>query len=136
MGSIVQEHPYHLVDPSPWPLTASLAALGLTSGLVMWFHAYVGGGELFVCGFLAVLFTMYVWWRDIIREATFEGQHTLWVQKGMRMGMMLFIVSEVMFFFGFFLGFLSCSFSSSSRNWLCVAPPRSRSFECLGSTFP
>jgi cytochrome c oxidase subunit 3 len=45
---------------------------------------------------------MYTWWRDVIREATFEEQHTVAVQKGLRLGMILFIVSEVMFFFAFF----------------------------------
>jgi heme/copper-type cytochrome/quinol oxidase subunit 3 len=45
---------------------------------------------------------MYVWWRDIIREGTFEGQHTMAVQQGLRQGVLLFIVSEIMFFFAFF----------------------------------
>ena len=53
-------------------------------------------------GFSMILYTMYVWWRDIIREATFEGHHTSAVQLGLRYGMLLFIVSEVMFFFAFF----------------------------------
>jgi len=54
-----------------------------------------------------LLFVMYVWWRDIIREGTIEGQHTSKVQLGLRLGMLLFIVSEIMFFFCFFLGFFS-----------------------------
>lgn len=33
-------HPYHLVDKSPWPLTASLGAITITSGLVKWFHIH------------------------------------------------------------------------------------------------
>jgi len=123
VGGFLQQHPYHLVDPSPWPLTASLGALGLTSGLVMWFHAYVGGGELLTFGLIGVLFTMYVWWRDIVREATFEGQHTLWVQKGMRMGMMLFILSEVMFFFGFFWAFFHAALVPVQEIG-CVWPPQ------------
>jgi heme/copper-type cytochrome/quinol oxidase subunit 3 len=38
----------------------------------------------------------------VVREATFEGHHTKAVQTGIRYGMILFIVSEVMFFFAFF----------------------------------
>jgi len=60
-----------------------------------------------------ILFMMYVWWRDIIREGTIEGQHTMRVQKGLRMGMLLFIVSEVMFFFAFFWAFFHASFNPS-----------------------
>jgi len=100
-----QRHPFHLVDPSPWPFLGSFGALAMTFGGVMFMHSYQGGWGLFCCGFLTLLFTMYVWWRDIIREGTFEGQHTAAVQQGLRQGVLLFIVSEVMFFFAFFLGF-------------------------------
>ena len=72
-------------------------------------HSYSGGWTLFLSGFLTILFVMYSWWRDIIREGTFEGQHTMVVQKGLRMGMLLFIVSEVMFFFAFFWAFFDSS---------------------------
>jgi len=108
MGSNVvnfQKHPFHLVDPSPWPLLSSIAALTMTSGGVMWFHNYSGGGYVLLLGFFFLLVNMYVWWRDIVREGTFEGQHTSMVQLGLRMGMILFIVSEVMFFFAFFWAF-------------------------------
>ena len=65
-------------------------------------HGYSGGGFSLSLGLFTIVFTMYVWWRDIIREATFEGWHTSMVQLGMRYGMILFIVSGVMFFFAFF----------------------------------
>ena len=104
-------HSFHLVDPSPWPLVASLGALTLTSGLVVYMHKFTGGWSLFLNGFVLILFTMYVWWRDIVREATFEDAHTQAVQNGLRLGMILFIVSEVMFFFGFFWAFFHSSLS-------------------------
>ena len=44
----------------------------------------------------------YVYMMTKVREATFEGLHTTAVQKSHRIGMVLFIVSEVMFFFAFF----------------------------------
>ena len=56
---------------------------------------------------------IFCWWRDIILEATFEGQHTTKVQKVLKMGMLLFIVSEIMFFFAFFWAFFHSSFNSS-----------------------
>lgn len=100
-----QRHSFHLVDPSPWPLFVSLSALSMTTGLVMWFHLYIGGALIAFIGLLSLLFNSFFWWRDIVREATFEGQHTQMVQKGLRVGMLLFVVSEVMFFFGFFWAF-------------------------------
>jgi heme/copper-type cytochrome/quinol oxidase subunit 3 len=100
-----QKHPFHLVDPSPWPLVASTAALLVTSGSVGMFHGYSGSGSISRFGFSRLIFSMIVWWRDIIREGTFEGQHTSMVQLGLRFGMLRFIVSEVMFFFAFFWAF-------------------------------
>ena len=90
------------MDPSPWPLVASIGGLGMTFGGVMYMHNYSGGGTLFLTGFTTTIFVMYTWWKDIVREGTYEGQHTKQVQQGLRWGMILFIVSEVMFFFAFF----------------------------------
>jgi len=105
------QHTWHLVDPSPWPLVASLGAFFMTSGGVLYMHNFYGGGRLCFTGFVTILYVMYIWWRDIIREATFEEQHTFSVQRGLRLGMVLFIVSEVMFFFAFFWAFFHSSLS-------------------------
>jgi len=104
-----QIHPFHLVDPSPWPILGSFGALTATSGGVMWFHDYSGGGFTLVLGLSIIVFVMAFWWRDIIRENTFEGNQTSKVEAGMRMGMLLFITSEVMFFFAFFWAFFFSS---------------------------
>jgi len=98
-------HPYHLVDPSPWPFVGSIGALGLTTGSVMYFHRYVYGEILMFMALILIILVMFVWWRDVIREGTYLGLHTLTVQKGLRMGMLLFILSEVLFFVSFFWAF-------------------------------
>jgi cytochrome c oxidase subunit 3 len=108
-----QIHSFHLVDPSPWPLISGFSAFMLTFGGVLYMNGYLGGGFLWRFGFLMILSMMYVWWRDIIREATIEGQHTSSVQSGLRMGVLLFIVSEIMFFFAFFWAFFHSSFNPS-----------------------
>jgi cytochrome c oxidase subunit 3 len=102
-------HQFHLVDPSPWPLLASLGAFMLTTGGVLYMHKVLGGWSLFTNGFALILFVMYVWWRDIVREATYEEHHSFVVQRGLRLGMVLFIVSEIMFFFAFFWAFFHSS---------------------------
>ena len=106
-----QKHPFHLVDPSPWPLVAAFGGFTMVSGGVGYMHGYAYGGNTLVLGVLMTLFVMYTWWRDIIREGTLEGQHTYDVQLGLRMGMLLFIVSEIMFFFAFFWAFFHSSLS-------------------------
>lgn len=102
-----QTHAYHIVNPSPWPLTGAISALLLTSGLVIWFH--YNSTTLLSLGLLANILTIYQWWRDIIREGTYQGHHTPIVQKGLRYGIILFIISEVFFFAGFFWAFYHSS---------------------------
>jgi len=106
-------HAFHLVDPSPAPLFASLSAFSLTFGAVLYMHGYSYGFFLLFLGFFSILYCMYIWWRDIVREGTFEGQHTFVVQEGIRLGIKLFIVSEVMFFFAFFWAFFDSSIKAS-----------------------
>lgn len=94
------KHPYHLVDPSPWPLVGSISAFVLAVGAVMFMHQ--GGPWVMVAGFVMVLFTMAMWWRDVINEGEHKGFHNEIVRIGLRYGMALFIASEVMFFVAFF----------------------------------
>jgi cytochrome c oxidase subunit 3 len=100
-------HPYHLVDPSPWPLVGAIAAGTLAIGGVLFMHGVTPW--VAVAGFLLVLATMFLWWRDVIKEAVHQGHHTKVVQLGLRYGMILFIASEVMFFSAFFWAFFDAS---------------------------
>jgi len=101
--SHAKHHDYHLVDPSPWPIIGALAAGVLTGGSVVWFHG--GTPWIMIIGFLLVLYTMFVWWRDVVAEGEHQGHHTPVVQIGLRYGMILFIASEVMFFVSWFWAF-------------------------------
>nr|YP_007890657.1 cytochrome c oxidase subunit III [Jakoba bahamiensis]AGH24151.1 cytochrome c oxidase subunit 3 [Jakoba bahamiensis] len=109
----LKKHPFHIVDPSPWPLLGALSAFCMTTGGVLYMHSYAGGGYVFLLGLTMFLYTLAVWSRDIVRESTYQGHHTVAVQRGLRYGMLLFIVSEVMFFVAFFWGFFHSSLSPS-----------------------
>nr|YP_010535316.1 cytochrome c oxidase subunit III [Coptosoma variegatum]UYA97855.1 cytochrome c oxidase subunit III [Coptosoma variegatum] len=102
-------HPFHLVDYSPWPLTGSIGAMTMTTGMVLWFHK--NETLLLWMGIAILLMTMFQWWRDIVREATFQGKHSINVINGLKIGMILFIISEVFFFVSFFWGFFHSSLS-------------------------
>jgi heme/copper-type cytochrome/quinol oxidase subunit 3 len=110
------KHDYHMVDPSPWPALGALGAFTAAMGLVLFMHPDMAGGigesigiATILPGVLLIAATMVFWWRDVIREATFEGHHTPVVQLGHRYGMFLFIASEVMFFAAFFWAFFHAS---------------------------
>nr|AOY39375.1 cytochrome c oxidase subunit 3 [Psephenidae sp. BMNH 842687] len=103
----MNNHTFHLVNFSPWPITGAIGTMTLVSGLLKWFHQY--NSNLLMLGVLIVILTMYQWWRDITREGTFQGLHTYDVTIGLRWGMILFITSEVFFFISFFWGFFHSS---------------------------
>ena len=106
-----KQHPYHLVDPSPWPIVGAVSALVLAIGAITYMHG--GSLWLIVPGSLGVLYTMLMWWRDVIAESQ-HGYHTAVVQLGLRYGMILFIASEVMFFVAWFWAFFDSSLTAGS----------------------
>nr|AND96307.1 cytochrome c oxidase subunit 3 [Coprophanaeus sp. BMNH679884] len=106
-----KNHPYHLVDASPWPLLGALSAMVTMIGIIKWFHFF--NHNLFFLGVLSMMMIMYQWWRDVVREGTFQGLHTYPVTMGLRWGMILFITSEVFFFISFFWGFFHSSLAPS-----------------------
>ncbi len=116
-GHAKPDHDYHLVDPSPWPITGAFSALVMAFGAIAWMAQHKGspiygftyGGTTFCVGFASVLGVMYAWWSDIVREAEREGHHTAVVQLHHRYGMILFILSEVMFFVAWFWAFFDSS---------------------------
>lgn len=107
---IRNRHFFHIVDNSPWPLINSIAAFGLVSTAVLWFNNK-GTSFLVTFALINLIFCAYLWFKDVVREGTFEGQHTNKVQNNLRLGMILFILSEVMFFFSFFWTFFHSSLS-------------------------
>ncbi|MBE8190810.1 MAG: cytochrome c oxidase subunit 3 [Alphaproteobacteria bacterium] len=100
------EHDYHLVDPSPWPVVGALSVLLTTLGAIQYMHNDTIW--LFLMGLVAIGYTMLAWWRDVLREAE-GGDHTPVVQMHHRYGMILFIVSEVMFFVAWFWAYFDAS---------------------------
>ena len=126
-------HPYHLVDPSPWPLLGAISAGVLAVGAVLLMHEITVW--LVPLGFLLVAFTMYVWWRDVVREAHVQGHHNPVVQIGLRYGMLMFIASEVMFFAAFFWAFFNAALLPTEAIDFTWPPPGVETFEAFDLPF-
>jgi cytochrome c oxidase subunit III len=116
------QHDYHIIDPSPWPFLGSMGALTMAIGGVAWMQMLKGGALhlfglnlanpwLFFIGLFVVLYTMFAWWSDTVKEAH-EGHHTKVVSIHLRYGMIMFIASEVMFFVAWFWAFFDASIYS------------------------
>jgi cytochrome c oxidase subunit 3 len=127
MAGAAVKHDYHLVDPSPWPFVASLGAFVLTFGAVVfmkglstneesifYFFLQQGSPVLMMLGFAIIIYVMFGWWGDIIKEGQ-KGDHTPVVDIGLRYGMILFIVSEVMFFAAWFWMFFDMALFHADR---------------------
>ncbi len=103
-GASPHKHPYHLVDPSPWPLLSAFAGALLLSSIIL--NAHYGMVWPIFAGLAAMLVCMAGWWRDVLKESQTPGLHTPVVRLHLRYGMILFIASEVMFFVAFFWAYL------------------------------
>ena len=116
------KHPYHLPDPSPWPIIGAVGGFMVVFGIILVSHykSYL----VLVAGVLLTLITMFFWWRDVVHEARTPGAHSAIVRLGLRYGMTLFITSEVMFFVGFFWAYFSfLIFPETQGNGQTVWPP-------------
>ena len=108
---MIQQNNYHLVDSSPWPIITGTNMFLLLTSVALYMHESKGGLLYVFFNIVSLLLCMIVWWRDVIRESAYEGNHTIEVQTGLSYGMLLFILSEVCFFVAFFWGFFHSSMS-------------------------
>jgi len=106
-----QFFPFHLVDPSPWPILLSFSLLNLTIGAVAYMHGFTYGGYILTIGFILTTYGMILWFRDVIIEGTYLGHHTKEVKNGIMIGVLLFIVSEIFAFLSVFWAFFHSSLS-------------------------
>nr|AVE15508.1 cytochrome c oxidase subunit III [Parablepharis kuhlii asiatica] len=105
--SMYMNHPYHMVTYSPWPIITASSIMIMMMGFIKF--SYEFNETYMLLGILILILSTIQWWRDVIRESTFQGCHTKMVLIGMRWGMILFIISEVFFFLSFFWTFYHSS---------------------------
>lgn len=108
-----QAHPFHLVSPSPWPIFTCISLLSLTTSGVLTMHGFSLAQDFVYMALILVVLSMSFWFRDVISEGTYLGNHTLAVQRGLNMGVALFIVSEALFFLAIFWTFFHSALSPS-----------------------
>lgn len=106
-----QAHPFHLVSPSPWPIFTCISLLTLTTTGVLTMHGFNNVEYFLYFALFTLISSMSFWFRDVISEGTYLGNHTLAVQRGLNMGVGLFIVSEGLFFLAIFWAFYHSALS-------------------------
>uniref|UniRef100_UPI00315DDEBC cytochrome c oxidase subunit 3 n=1 Tax=Glauconome virens TaxID=457868 RepID=UPI00315DDEBC len=116
---------YHLVDISPWPISASIGALGFTVSFVTYVHEGMGFvvGTFMICSFSLLVLTSFRWWGDLIVESTFMGHHTSLVILNLKYGFWFFVLSEAFLFVSFFWAFFNSSIGELSQQEIGHWPP-------------
>lgn len=107
----VTKHPFHLVSSSPWPIFSSISLLLILTGFLLCLGS--GTMSVLVLGIASLVLCCFSWFKDIIIEGTYLGVHTDIVTRGLRIGFLLFLVSEVFLFLAFFWAYLHSSLSPS-----------------------
>ncbi|MDX1924244.1 MAG: cytochrome c oxidase subunit 3 [Rickettsiaceae bacterium] len=100
-----QNHDFHILEPSPWPITLSFGLMFFVLGIALIFHNHHIGYIFSPLGFITLILTLWCWWKDVIKEARVDKAHTEVVKHGLRIAVALFILSEIAFFFTFFWSF-------------------------------
>lgn len=123
-----QQHLFHILPGmSPWPFLTALSLLGVIINVLSWIYQFSYYNNFFAYSFAIAIVSLILsvcgWWNDVIAEGTFEGRHTSNVQRGLRIGMVLFILSEVMFFFAFFWAYFHRSLAPRVEIG-CTWPPQ------------
>lgn len=104
-------NPFHLVNPRPWPILTSLGFMRFALGVVTIVQTF--NCLPFLSSILILIFSSYLWGRDIHRESCFEGSHNKEVITGFKVGIIVFILSECFFFLGIFWGYFHLAESPS-----------------------
>nr|YP_010287113.1 cytochrome c oxidase subunit III [Ixodes acutitarsus]UKT61179.1 cytochrome c oxidase subunit 3 [Ixodes acutitarsus]UZN43769.1 cytochrome c oxidase subunit III [Ixodes acutitarsus]UZN43782.1 cytochrome c oxidase subunit III [Ixodes acutitarsus] len=102
-------HPFHMVEKSPWPFTGCITSIMITISTIMMLH--FSFSFMIYLALMILILTLFQWWRDVSREASFQGSHSSNVVMGLKLGMILFIISEIFFFISFFWAFFHSSLS-------------------------
>lgn len=97
-----KNHDYHILTPSILPLQAGIGAFVMLFGAVLWMQDITP--FMFFIGLAGVLYVMYAWWSECVKDAH-AGDHTPVVKIGLRYGVVMFIMSEAMFFAAWFWSF-------------------------------
>ena len=92
---------YYVPHGTNWPIIGSIGLTTLLVGVANLLNGSSIGPVMMAAGFVIVLFMMFGWFGQVIRESE-SGKYNDQVDKSFRWGMGWFIFSEVMFFAAFF----------------------------------
>jgi len=115
-----RNQPFHLVEFSAWPIVRGFTVISLPVAMLCFIKSH--RAKILIMQVVLIFVVAFLWWRDVSREATYQGWHNLPVLRGLKTGILLFILREVIFFFRFFWAFFHASLSPTNEIGM-VWPP-------------
>nr|YP_009935111.1 Cox3 [Metschnikowia kipukae]QNS22953.1 Cox3 [Metschnikowia kipukae] len=122
MRGYIQLHPFHLVSPSPWPLYTSFALMNLALSMGLTAHNYMNNNFYMLFNMFSVLYVLTLWFKDVVAESTYLGDHTKAVKTGLTQGFYLFVVSEMLMFSSLFWAYLHSSLNPTMEMGMAWPP--------------
>lgn len=112
--------PFLAVQTSFWPILVSFSLFSLLSNIVLYINLKMSLNIVILPAIFTVLIS-FLWWKDLNRESII-GYHTHKLESRLRVGILLFILSEVFFFVSFFWAFYDASLSPTVELGLTWPP--------------
>nr|YP_009919773.1 Cox3 [Metschnikowia continentalis]QMQ98412.1 Cox3 [Metschnikowia continentalis] len=122
MRGYMQLHPFHLVSPSPWPLYTSFALMNLALSMGLTAHNYMSNNLYIMFNMMNVMYVLTLWFKDVMAESTYLGDHTKAVKTGLTQGFYLFVVSEILMFASLFWAYLHSSLNPTMEIGMAWPP--------------
>lgn len=110
-------HPYHLITPSPWPLLLSLNLLFLLLNLIGYLTGYMYSFYNLQLCLILILIVLYNWFSDIITESLYLGFHSIKVSRGLILGFLYFMLTEIFLFVSLFWGYFNSALNPMNLIW-------------------
>jgi cytochrome c oxidase subunit 3 len=105
MNTQEKSHPFHLVNPSPWPIFTSFSVFIFALSIISYLHNVKYSAIALFASILLICIALFCWWGDVIYEAKNDNAHNEEVRRGLKIGFFGLIAMEAMLFFVFFWAF-------------------------------
>lgn len=123
---IKNNHTFHIVDSSPWPFLVAFATAFTMLGALDYFNYKFK--ILITLAYIFLILTIFSWWKNVSSEANSQGLHMKKIISGLKLGIILFIVSEILFFLSFFWAFFHFTLSPNIEVGTTWPPLRIHAF--------
>lgn len=120
---------YFILYFNPWPLISRIRAFNLLFSLLLFFK--YKDYEIFTINVIGLTISSFLWWIIYRREFNLEGKNSFFLEKGIKFSILLFISSEIFFFFSFFWSYFHFYLSPTIEIGLIWPPKRLIIFDCL-----